>query len=100
VTVYLKTLIYRFSCQLTTKINLINMRTLMTCGTHSKKEVEDALAFAESFGWRVKGGGKGHAWGKITVRTTMPSAGAESSVSPVCGVRLRILAITPGYSEG
>lgn len=37
----------------------------MTRGTHSKKEVEDALTYAESFGWRVKGGGKGHAWGKM-----------------------------------
>ncbi len=37
----------------------------MTRGTHSKKEVEEALAYAESFGWRVKGGGKGHAWGKM-----------------------------------
>jgi hypothetical protein len=37
----------------------------MTRGTHSKKEVEDALAYAESAGWRVKSGGKGHAWGKM-----------------------------------
>jgi hypothetical protein len=37
----------------------------MKRGTHSKKEVEDALAYAESVGWRVKSGGKGHAWGKM-----------------------------------
>jgi hypothetical protein len=33
----------------------------MIRGTHSKKEVEDALAHAEALGWRVKSGGKGHA---------------------------------------
>jgi hypothetical protein len=37
----------------------------MIRGTHSKKEVEDALAYAEASGWRVKSGGNGHAWGKI-----------------------------------
>jgi hypothetical protein len=41
------------------------MRLLMTRGTHSKKEVENALAYAEALGWRVKSGGKGHAWGKM-----------------------------------
>jgi hypothetical protein len=37
----------------------------MVRGTHSKKEVEAALAYAEQNGWRVQGGGKGHAWGKM-----------------------------------
>jgi hypothetical protein len=37
----------------------------MTRKTHSKKEVENALTYAESLGWRVKSGGKGHAWGKM-----------------------------------
>lgn len=31
---------------------------------HSKKEVEEALKYAESQGWRVAVGGS-HAWGKI-----------------------------------
>jgi hypothetical protein len=31
---------------------------------HPKKEVEEAVAYAESEGWRVEVGG-GHAWGKI-----------------------------------
>jgi hypothetical protein len=33
----------------------------MVRGVHSKKEVEAALAYAERNGWRVQGGGKGHA---------------------------------------
>ncbi len=37
----------------------------MIRGTHSKKEIEDALAYAEALGWRIKSGGKGHAWGKM-----------------------------------
>lgn len=37
----------------------------MSRGTHSKKEVEDALAYAEISGWRVQSGGRGHAWGKM-----------------------------------
>lgn len=31
---------------------------------HVKKEVEQALAYAENFGWRVEVGGS-HAWGKM-----------------------------------
>jgi hypothetical protein len=31
---------------------------------HPKKEVEEALAYAESRGWRVEVGGS-HAWGRI-----------------------------------
>ncbi len=31
---------------------------------HSKKEVEEALQYAEEHGWRVEIGGS-HAWGKI-----------------------------------
>ena len=31
---------------------------------HPKKEVEDALRYAESAGWRISVGGS-HAWGKI-----------------------------------
>lgn len=31
---------------------------------HSKKEVEEALIYAETNGWRVETGGS-HAWGKI-----------------------------------
>lgn len=37
----------------------------MIRGTHAKKEVEDALAYAEASGWRISSGGKGHAWGKM-----------------------------------
>jgi hypothetical protein len=37
----------------------------MVRGVHSKKEIEAALAYAESHGWRIRGGGKGHAWGKM-----------------------------------
>jgi len=32
--------------------------------SHSKKDVESALSYAEKQGWRVDVGG-GHAWGKI-----------------------------------
>jgi hypothetical protein len=31
---------------------------------HPKKEVEEALVYAENFGWRVEVGGS-HAWGRI-----------------------------------
>ncbi|TXR51955.1 hypothetical protein [Reinekea thalattae] len=31
---------------------------------HAKKEIEAALCYAESFGWKVQVGG-GHAWGKL-----------------------------------
>ncbi len=31
---------------------------------HSKKEVEEALQYAEERGWRIEVGG-GHAWGKM-----------------------------------
>ena len=31
---------------------------------HSKKEIENALVYAEEQGWKVKVGGS-HAWGKI-----------------------------------
>lgn len=31
---------------------------------HPKKDVEEALRYAESCGWRVEAGG-GHAWGRI-----------------------------------
>ncbi|RZI87656.1 MAG: hypothetical protein EOP15_13620, partial [Pseudomonas sp.] len=31
---------------------------------HSKKEIEQALRYAEAQGWRVVAGG-GHCWGKI-----------------------------------
>jgi len=31
---------------------------------HSKKEIEDALRYAEGHGWRVEVGG-GHAWGRV-----------------------------------
>src|ERR1035437_4926341 len=37
---------------------------MMTRQTHSKKEVEDAVKFAETEGWTVLLGG-GHAWGKM-----------------------------------
>ncbi len=36
----------------------------MTRKSHPKKEVEDALRYAESRGWRVEVGGS-HAWGKM-----------------------------------
>ena len=32
--------------------------------SHPKQEIEDALRYAESHGWRVEVGGS-HAWGKI-----------------------------------
>ena len=31
---------------------------------HSKKEIEEALNYAEKLGWRIQVGG-GHAWGKM-----------------------------------
>ncbi len=36
----------------------------MTRKSHPKQEIEDALRYAESHGWRVDVGGS-HAWGKI-----------------------------------
>jgi hypothetical protein len=36
----------------------------MTRSPHSKKEVEKALKYVESQGWRVEAGG-GHCWGKM-----------------------------------
>jgi hypothetical protein len=36
----------------------------MIRGTHAKKKIEDALAYAEASGWRIRSGGKGHAWGE------------------------------------
>ena len=36
----------------------------MTRKTHPKAEIEAALRYAESHGWRVEVGGS-HAWGKI-----------------------------------
>ena len=36
----------------------------MARNRHPKQEVEDALRFAESCGWRVEAGGS-HAWGKM-----------------------------------
>lgn len=36
----------------------------MTRKVHPKKEVEEALSYAEEYGWRVEVGGS-HAWGKI-----------------------------------
>jgi len=36
----------------------------MTRKTHPKKEVEEALVYAEKHGWQIKVGGS-HAWGKI-----------------------------------
>ena len=36
----------------------------MTRKSHPKKEVEEALKYAEGIGWRVEVGGA-HAWGKI-----------------------------------
>ncbi|MEA9388955.1 hypothetical protein SJI19_00030 [Acerihabitans sp. TG2] len=36
----------------------------MTRSPHSKKEVEDALSYAEKQGWRIDVGGS-HVWGKI-----------------------------------
>ncbi len=36
----------------------------MTRKKHSKKEVEQALVYAEKQGWRIEVGGS-HAWGKI-----------------------------------
>lgn len=36
----------------------------MVRGRHPKKEIEDALEYAEAAGWRIAVGG-GHAWGKM-----------------------------------
>ncbi len=36
----------------------------MTRPTHPKKEVEEALRYAEMLGWRITVGGS-HAWGRI-----------------------------------
>lgn len=36
----------------------------MSRKSHPKKEIEDALRYAEAQGWRVEVGGS-HAWGKI-----------------------------------
>jgi len=36
----------------------------MARSPHSKKEVENALSYAESHGWRVVEGG-GHCWGRL-----------------------------------
>ncbi|WP_236873350.1 hypothetical protein [Burkholderia sp. PAMC 26561] len=36
----------------------------MTRSKHHKKEIEEALRHAESYGWRVEEGGS-HAWGRM-----------------------------------
>ena len=36
----------------------------MTRRRHSKKEIEDAIQYAEQHNWRIETGG-GHAWGKM-----------------------------------
>lgn len=43
----------------------------MSRKAHSKKEVEDALRYAESRGWRVEVGG-GHAWEKLYCPYNLP----------------------------
>ena len=55
-------------CQLTTNTcqSTLLQRIVsdMSRKKHSKKEVEEALGYAEELGWKVEVGG-GHAWGKI-----------------------------------
>lgn len=36
----------------------------MARSSHPKKEIEDALEYAESHGWSIETG-KGHAWGRM-----------------------------------
>lgn len=48
------------SCQLTTG----GHARIMTRPRHSKKEVEEAIRYAEQNNWRVEVGGS-HAWGKM-----------------------------------
>jgi hypothetical protein len=36
----------------------------MTRNRHPKKEVEEAIRYAEEFGWQIEVGGS-HAWGKM-----------------------------------
>jgi hypothetical protein len=36
----------------------------MTRNRHPKKEVEEAIKYAEEFGWQIEVGGS-HAWGKM-----------------------------------
>jgi hypothetical protein len=67
--------------------------------SHPKKEVEAALGYAESKGWRIEVGG-GHAWGKMYCHTTSSCAAVVSSASPVSGVHLRILRITQNSFGG
>ncbi len=54
-------------CHLTTFSSSSNIRVdrlAMARKSHPKKEVEEALRYAEKCGWRVEAGGS-HAWGKI-----------------------------------
>jgi hypothetical protein len=58
--------------------------------SHPKKEVEAALRYSESMGWRIEVGG-GHAWGKMYAHAETSNAVVANSASPVFGVRQKIL---------
>jgi hypothetical protein len=53
---------------------------------HPKKEIEEALQYAESHGWRLVLGG-GHAWGKLYFPHNMKNAVVVISASSVSGAR-------------
>ena len=65
--------------------------------SHPKQEIEDALRYAESHGWRVEVGGS-HAWGKIYCPMTNNVA-VGNSVLPAFGVPQKMLELMPNKSN-
>lgn len=67
---------------------------------HSKPEIENALRYAETHGWKVRQGGS-HAWGKIyIVHIITMNAVVENFVFPVSGVHLKMQAHMQSKSRG
>jgi len=56
---------------------------------HAKKEVEEALQYAEEHGWRVDVGGS-HAWGKFIAHKMIKAVVVESSAYQVYGVHRKM----------
>ena len=66
----------------------------MTGSRHPNKEIEHALQYAQTHGWRIVPGGS-HAWGRFIALMMMKAVGAVSFALPVFGVRLKIQRVTP-----
>ena len=65
----------------------------MTRSRHPNKEIEHALQYAQTHGWRIVPGGS-HAWGRF-IALMMKAVGAVSFALPVFGVRPKIQRVTP-----